>query len=411
MSQPSAAGDCVSALPAAAMPLRTAADEEAGPGAASLRRQHGTRSRSKRLSVGDDSKDSHSRRTTMAAKPSRRRLAAAQPLPAARAQQEKACQPTQQRQQAGEQQRERRDAESPSVHSLASGSIPACYAHCARFISGLALHAHHSERRRGAADARGLAVGALLPASFPVRTQPDMSFISLLLPLVDCMQCHSACQPALAATGTCCAALPVELLTSVDRHLHRIYDWLRDGCMEASRPSLNCNAGLAVKDQPMAFYLSSRFVQTQPAPDPRHYTLWATASEYEWSQLLIQPTFRRQQTTYRLAERQSADMNEVMRGYEGTVIDIVNRLALVMHADGLIDDNSSGGRTVRRILPMSYFEVGTCRSHFSVVSCCRQLSPLLTPSMFRLFGSICACLLVLRSLVSTGSGKEQRTPQ
>ena len=186
-----------------------------------------------------------------------------------------------------------------------------------------------------------------------------MALSSLLMPLIDCIHGHHACQPALAASGTCCALLPVAEVTAVDQHLHVILGWLRDGCLEDSRPVLNCNKDVPVKDQPMAFYLSSRLKETKPAPDPRHYTLWATASEYEWSEQLIQPTFRRQQTTYRLAVQQSGDMNDVMRGYESSVVDIINRLALALHADGVVRDEVHidviGG--VRRILPMSYFEV------------------------------------------------------
>ena len=188
--------------------------------------------------------------------------------------------------------------------------------------------------------------------------QPDLALNGpLLQPLLDAICEQPAHKSAFAATGTCCTQLAVELLSSVDQHLHVVLQWLREGCVCDSRPSLACNAGVAVKDQLMAFYRSSRFARTRPAPDPRHYTLWATASEYEWSELLIQPTFRRQQTTYRLAEQQSADMNEVMRGYEGAVVDIVNRLSLVVHADGLILDDVYGVQGVRRILPMSYFEV------------------------------------------------------
>ena len=234
------------------------------------------------------------------------------------------------------------------------------YAQCGHFIDGLALpgSTHCSQPRMGAVGSRPR-LASLLPRSLPVLTQPDVALGTvLLLPLVDCIYAHPASQSSLAATGTCCTQIPVEVLKSVDKHLHVILRWLREGCLEDSRPSLNCNAGVAVKDQVMAFYLSSRFIQTQPAPDPHHYTLWATASEYEWSERLIQPTFRRQQTTYKLAVQQSADMNEVMRGYESSVVDIINRLSLVLHADGLIQDNTSGVPAVRRILPMAYFEVG-----------------------------------------------------
>ena len=250
-----------------------------------------------------------------------------------------------------------RDEHSDAPH------LPACYAACGRFIDGLALPPANSTQQTlplsDTDNSRRHAIGPPLMLSFPLLVQSNMTLTTLSAPLVDCICAHPACQNALIATGTCCVQVGVELLRSVDQHLHVVLSWLRDGCLEDSRPSLNCNTGVAVKDQVMAFYLSSRFVQTQPSPAPHHYTLWATASEYEWSERLIQPTFRRQQTTYKLAKQQSADMNEVMRGYEGSVLNIVNRLALVLHADGFVNDAVWG---VRRILPMSYFEV---RSHIT----------------------------------------------
>ena len=203
-----------------------------------------------------------------------------------------------------------------------------------------------------------------LPLSLQPLTRPDMILgTHLLLPLVDCVYAHSSCLAALASTGTCCVQVPIELLDSVDQHLHVIRKWLVTGCVRDSRPALNCNTGVSVREQTMAFYLSSHYKETKPSPDPNHYTLWATASEYKWSHLLIQPTFRRQQTTYALAVTQSADMNEVMRGHEGSVIDILNRIALVLHADGYIKDAVFGDENgVRQILPMAYFEVGPSSS-------------------------------------------------
>ena len=263
-------------------------------------------------------------------------------------------------------------------------------AHSDCFIDGLALPLlgrATQQQRTEAADATQQPTDPPPPLSLSVLAQPDIVLRGLLLPLIDCLCGHPARESAIAATGTCCALMPSELLRTVDQHLHVVLHWLRDGCLEKSRPSLNCNTGVAVKDQMMAFYLSSRFMQTQPAPDPRHYTLWATASEYEWSELLIQPTFRRQQTTYALAVQQSADMNEVMRGYEGSVLDIINRLALVLHADGLIPDDSCGANRVRRILPMSYFEVSAIRCSSAVV----QLS-LANRSMCCLV-VVCCCAL------------------
>ena len=241
------------------------------------------------------------------------------------------------------------DEDSGDERSIDEQTVADClagYAHCHHFLVGLALPSISPTPRQSA--------GTLRPLSFPLLTRPDSTLSTLSAPLVDCVCSQLAYQSATASSGAYCALVSASLLRSVDQHLHVVYRWLREGSVETERPSLNCNAGVPVKDQPMAFYLSSHFKQTLPSPNPRHYTLWATASEYDWSERLIQPSFRRQQTTYKLAVEQSADMNAVMRGFEGSVLDIVHRLALVLLADGRINDPQFG---VRRILPMSYFEV------------------------------------------------------
>ena len=87
----------------------------------------------------------------------------------------------------------------------------------------------------------------------------------------------------------------------------------------------------------------------------RHFTLWATAAQYAWSTLLVQPWFVRSQAKYETALRANEDIARTMKGYEGTLVEQLNRLAMVLDCDGKVEDER-GKDGYRTLQPMMYFE-------------------------------------------------------
>ena len=205
-------------------------------------------------------------------------------------------------------------------------------------------------------DAEGLAqLPQLMAATHPILSAEDVRLERLSMPLLDHVFSASVASSAFARMGTCVVAVPLAVARTSDPYLQRIPQWLREGVDSGRRPVLNCNYGLQGRERWMAFYQSHRGSLSVTDDGLRHYTLWARAAQYDWSTLLVQPTFMREQCSYEMAEGASEDIGQLMRGYEASHQDRANRLMLITHCDGWVQDGreEEGVRSVER---MVYFE-------------------------------------------------------
>ena len=214
------------------------------------------------------------------------------------------------------------------------------------------LHSRYTRGLMGTAGALAH-VPSPMPPNHPILRTPDFQLSSLSMPLFDHIFYHPTAASTFPRTGTSVLQLPIQVVQSCDVHLQQIPVWLRGGLVCDKRPRLNCNDGVLVKDQWMGFYQTTG--QKGGGEGRRHFTLWATAAQYAWSTLLVQPWFARQQAKYETAVEINEQIIRLMKGFEGEVVEQINRLMMVMHCEGKVKDITvkEGYRTLH---PMMYFE-------------------------------------------------------